>query len=113
MGEIVIKKALLIIGLSALIMAFESTASAVAGSQDGIKVKAGLIEIKKTTIAQSATVAQQDVLAQREVNQEFERPMREPDDPRSEMVMPCRTPGCGPWKNAINHMHCAPGYDVY
>ena len=113
MGESVIKKLLLMIGLSVLIMAFGSAASAVDVGQDGVKVKGGSIEFKKTSIAQSAAVAEQDVLAQPEVTKEFERPMREPDDPQSEMIMPCRKPGCGPWKNAINHMHCAPGYDVY
>ena len=113
MGEIVVTKALLIIGLSVVIMALGSVTSTVAGSQDGMKVKGGPIAIKNTTIDQPAAVEQQDVPAHREVSKEFEGAMRKPDDPRSEMIMPCRTPGCGPWKNAINHMHCAPGYDVY
>ena len=113
MGKMVVTKALLIIGLSVVIMAFGSATSTVAGSRDGMKVKGGPIDIMKTTIDQPAAVEQQDVLIQREVSKEFEAPMREPDDPRSEMIIPCRTPGCGPWKNAINHMHCAPGYDVY
>jgi hypothetical protein len=47
-----------------------------------------------------------------ELSNEVEQPMTVPDS-ESLPTMSDRNPLCGPWKNAINHVYCAPGYDVY
>jgi hypothetical protein len=47
-----------------------------------------------------------------ELSNEVEQPMTVPDS-ESLPTKSDRNPLCGPWKNAINHVYCAPGYDVY
>lgn len=113
MRRIGIKGMFLVIGLS--IMASGATVFAAAGdSNDRVTVNGASIETRSTGSAQPTVLVQRDDIAQQgELTQDYERPMSVPDDSRSESAMPGRTPGCGPWKNAINHMHCGSGYDVY
>lgn len=68
-------------------------------------------EITKENLNQP-TAGMRDDLIISDLTKEAERPMSVPD-PRSEMSLPDRQPLCGPWKNAINHVYCAPGYDSF
>lgn len=113
MRGIVMKGALLVLGLSVLIMASGSAVFAIDESQDGAKMNGSSVEMKQTSLAEPVAGAEPDDLAQRELTKEMERPMSVPDESSSEYIMPDRKPGCGTWKNAINHMHCASGYDAY
>lgn len=108
----ILKAPLVKIGLSVLIMVVGSAAFAMDDGGEEIGANGRPIELNKTSAIGPATVVQHDVLREREVSREFERSMSG-QDPRSGLFMLCRRPGCGPWKNAINHMNCTSGYDVY
>lgn len=68
-------------------------------------------DVEQDPIDKSSFGLRENVTAP-DLTKDVERPMGVPD-PRSEMIMPDRRPLCGPWKNAINHYACAPGYDSY
>ena len=76
---------------------------------------APLTDLNKDTAKENAERPSSDVSDGRiasEISTDVEHPMSVPDS-ESSIVMPDRRPLCGPWKNAINHVYCAPGYDVY
>ena len=82
--------------------------------RDGMTV-APLTDLNKDTPKENAQRPSSDVSDGRiasEISVDVEHPMSDPDL-ESSTVMPNRRPLCGPWKNAINHVYCAPGYDVY
>ena len=106
MRRISIRPALLLIGLSMLTTVLGSAVFALDGSRDPVNKRV----TDHTNVIHSIAVVEENNRAQRNDNG---RQLSESNDPRSEMIMPCRNPGCGPWKNAINHMHCGSGYDVY
>ena len=85
--------------------------SVLAVDQPADKMIGPSMEIKEKTIDKPSLGVREDVVTP-ELTKELEHPMSVPD-PRAEMVMPDRRPLCGPWKNAINHYACAPGYDSY
>lgn len=99
----------LVMGVAVLAMVFGSKALADDDTQD--RMIGPSIEGKKESIEKSSPERREN-LSVPEITKEFERPMSVPD-PRSERVMPDRRPLCGPWKNAINHVYCAPGYDFF
>lgn len=109
MRGIVLKGCLLVMGVAVLTMIFGSGVLAAEDTKG--KMIGPSMEIKKESI-ERPSLGQREDLAVPELTKEFEHPMSVPD-PRSEMVMPDRRPLCGPWKNAINHVYCAPGYDHY
>ncbi len=90
------------IGIGAVVFAAEDTEGKMIGPS---------MEIKKETVNQP-TAGMRDDLIVPDLTKEVERPMSVPD-PRSEMSLSDRQPLCGPWKNAINHVYCAPGYDSF
>lgn len=108
-GRLFINGALALAGLTAMLLI--AVPSALAVDQPVDKMIGPSTEIKKETIDKSSVGVSEDVITP-ELTKELERPMSVPD-PRAEMVMPDRKPLCGPWKNAINHYTCAPGYDSY
>ena len=85
--------------------------------KDGMTV-APLTDLNKDTAKERAERPSSDVSdvsdgrIASEISTDVEHPMGVPDS-ESSIVMPDRRPLCGPWKNAINHVYCAPGYDVY
>jgi hypothetical protein len=68
-------------------------------------------DINKETAQGPSIDVREDQIAS-ELSNEVEQPMTVPDS-ESLPTMSDRNPLCGPWKNAINHVYCAPGYDVY
>jgi len=108
-GRPFINGALALAGLAALLVI--AVPSALAVDQPVDKMIGPSTEIKKETIDKPSLGVREDVKTP-ELTKDFERPLSAPD-PRAEMVMPDRRPLCGPWKNAINHYTCAPGYDSY
>lgn len=68
-------------------------------------------DIKNESTQQASADVRDDQVAS-EVSKDGEQPMSVPDS-ESLPDMSDRRPLCGPWKNAINHVYCAPGYDVY
>jgi hypothetical protein len=97
--------------MSPSVYAVETAAS---DQKDGMTV-APLTDLNKDTAKERAERPSSDVSDGRiasEISTDVEHPMGVPDS-ESSIVMPDRRPLCGPWKNAINHVYCAPGYDVY
>jgi hypothetical protein len=68
-------------------------------------------DINKESAQRPSIDVREDQIAS-ELSNEVEQPMTVPDS-ESLPTMSDRNPLCGPWKNAINHVYCAPGYDVY
>lgn len=68
-------------------------------------------DITKESVQQPSSDVRDDQIAS-ELSKDVEQPMSAPDS-ESWPAMSDRRPLCGPWKNAINHVYCAPGYDVY
>jgi hypothetical protein len=64
----------------------------------------------ESTQRPSSDVREDQIAA--ELSKDVDQPMSVPDS-ESWPAMSDRRPLCGPWKNAINHVYCAPGYDVY
>jgi hypothetical protein len=108
-GRLFINGALALAGLTVMLLIAVPPALAVDQPVD--KMIGPSTEIKKETIDKSSVGVREDVITPG-LTKELERPMSVPD-PRAGMVMPDRKPLCGPWKNAINHYTCAPGYDSY
>ncbi len=104
-----VKRVFIIVGIAA----FTVTTGAVLFAADdmGGIMMGPPADIKKESRATPPMGVREEVKAQ-ELTKEMERPMSAPD-PRSEQSLPDRQPLCGPWKNAINHVYCAPGYDVF
>ncbi|HKU50863.1 MAG TPA: hypothetical protein VJQ25_00225 [Nitrospira sp.] len=68
-------------------------------------------DITKESAQQPSSDARDDQISS-ELSKNVEQPMSVPES-EAMPAMPDRRPLCGPWKNAINHVYCAPGYDVY
>jgi hypothetical protein len=68
-------------------------------------------DIKKESTQRPSSDVREDQIAA-ELSEDVEQPMSVPDS-ESLPAISDRRPLCGPWKNAINHVYCAPGYDVY
>ena len=69
-------------------------------------------DISKESAQQPSTNVRDDQIAS-DFSTDAEQPISVPEDSASLPAMSDRRPLCGPWKNAINHVYCAPGYDVY
>ena len=69
-------------------------------------------DISKESAQRPSTDVRDDQIAS-DFSTDVEQPMSVPEDSASLPAMSDRRPLCGPWKNAINHVYCAPGYDVY
>ena len=93
--------------MSSSVYAVETTALA----QSNEMTVAPSTDIKKESVQQPWFDLRDDQIVSA-ISQDAERPMSVPDSDSS-MEMPDRRPLCGPWKNAINHVYCSPGYDVY
>jgi hypothetical protein len=68
-------------------------------------------DITKESAQRPSSDVREDHIAA-ELSKDVEQPMSVPDS-ESSPAMSDRRPLCGPWKNAINHVYCAPGYDVF
>jgi hypothetical protein len=87
-----------------------SAETTIAGQADDSMILASP-DIKQESVQPPSTDVRDDLIAS-ELSKEVEQPMTVPDS-ASLPTMSDRNPLCGPWKNAINHVYCAPGYDVY
>jgi hypothetical protein len=103
-----IKQLIVLVGVVAITMA--AGAVLFAADDMGGRMMGPSTDIKKETLPAPASEGR-DAFLVPELTKEMERPMRVPD-PRSDQAMPDRQPLCGPWKNAINHVYCAEGYDA-
>ena len=68
-------------------------------------------DIKKESAQPPSSDVRDEQIAT-ELSRDVEQPVSAPDS-EPWPAMQDRRPLCGPWKNAINHVYCAPGYDVY
>jgi hypothetical protein len=106
-----LKQLVVLIGFIAATMA--GGAALFAADDMGGRMMGPSADIKKETIPppDSARSEVRDAFLVPELTSEMERPMKVPD-PRSDQALSDRQPLCGPWKNAINHVYCAEGYDT-
>jgi len=109
-GNVMVIPVLLVMAawvMSPSVYAVETTTS----GQNNEMTVAPSTDIKKESVQQLSSDLRDDQVVS-EISKDVERPMSVPDSDSS-MEMPDRRPLCGPWKNAINHVYCSPGYDVY
>jgi hypothetical protein len=103
-----IKQLIVLVGVFGVAMAAGAVLFA-ADDMDSRMIRPSTDLNKETGPAPGSEV--RDAFLVPELTKEMERPMRMPD-PRADQILPDRQPLCGPWKNAINHVYCAEGYDA-